>query len=354
MNAIVERDTVENWESPPKFMIPEMLKDISPRLNTHYPVIKRLHAEWLYENYGKPKPGTLHGAIERMDSLYDAYVFPDGLSERVAHHASVLTLAFQCDYMAISDPEQCERIVAADPSAKDARIMDALWKTIRRHAPSEGVYQRLRGRWARWMRYLKEENKFRDNWLNEDMDSFLKVRLESSGMQCYVSAIEYVLDLDASDVLDDPDLLRAIDLVALHGAITNDVYSYASEYSTKDSVSAIFVLRNTRGYDAQQAIDAACEMLEGFYLELADVIGQLHQRYAQHPLGQRLHLYLDTYLLMVTGTLQWHLESPRYGGHGHLWNGLPTRHVDLTLAHGDKMEDAGAPERAQTGAVYVS
>lgn len=354
MNAIVDSRPSAELELPPRFVIPEMLSVIRPRIHTHYPVIKRLHAQWLYDNYGKPEPGSLHGAIERMDSLYDASVFPDGIPERIAHHASILTLIFQCDDLTISDPVRCEKIIAEDPDAHDARVMDALWQTIRRNAPSEAVYQRLRGRWTRWMQHLKVENAFRDNWLNEDMDSFLQVRLMSSGMQAYIAAIEYVQDIDVSDVIDDPDLKRAVDLVGWHCAITNDVYSYAVEYFTQDSVSAVRIMRNTRGLDAQQAIDAVCEMLEGMYAELAGLIEKLHDRYAGHPLGERLHRYLDTYLLMVAGTLQWHIESPRYGGHGHLWNGLPMRHVDVALAFGDKMVGAGVPQETPTGSVYVS
>jgi len=355
MNAVLESTTPAALEPPPKFVIPEMLKDIRPRINTSYPYIKRLHAQWLYENYGKPEPGSLHGAIERMDSLYDASVFPDGIPERVAHHASILTLIFQCDDLTTSDPEQCAKIIAEDPDAHDARVMEGLWQTIRQHAPSDAVYQRLRGRWTRWMHHLKVEKEFRDNWFNEDMESFLKVRLMSSGMQPYIAAMEYVLDIDVSDLIEDPDMKRAVDLVSWHCAFTNDVYSYAVEYySTEDTLSSVLIMRNTRGLDAQQAISAVCEMMEEMYAELAGLIARLHERYAKHPLGARLHLYLDTYLLMVVGTLQWHIESPRYGGHGHIWNGLPMRQVDVSLAGSDKMEGAGAPQQAPVGSVYVS
>ncbi|WP_062480106.1 hypothetical protein [Variovorax boronicumulans] len=139
MNAVLESTTPAALEPPPKFVIPEMLKAIRPRINTSYPYIKRLHAQWLYENYGKPEPGSLHGAIERMDSLYDASVFPDGIPERVAHHASILTLIFQCDDLTTSDPEQCAKIIAEDPDAHDARVMEGLWQTIRQHAPSDAT-----------------------------------------------------------------------------------------------------------------------------------------------------------------------------------------------------------------------
>lgn len=354
MNVAVGAAPSSPAEDPPKFVIPQMLAGIEPRINTHYPLIRGLHAKWLYGNYGQPEPGRLHGAVERMDSLYDALVFPDGLPERVAHHACMLTMIFQCDDLSISDPELCEKIVADDPDAHDARVLDELWRTIRRHAPGDSVYRRLRDRWTRWMRHLQVENRFRDNWIDEDWESFLSVRLMSSGMQAYIAAIEYVHDIDVSDVVDDPEIRRAVDLVGWHCAITNDVYSYAAEYATVDSVNAVGLMRRLHGYDAQQAVDTVCRMLEDMYQELDERIARLHSRYARHRLGERLHQYLDNYPLMVAGTLQWHMESPRYGGRGHIWNGLPMRRVDAGLARGEKMAGAGAPRAHDAGTVYVT
>ncbi|PIF75317.1 hypothetical protein CLU95_2464 [Variovorax sp. 54] len=342
-NSIGETLTGLHAESPPRFVIPRMQCAVEPRINTHYPIIRWKHSEWIYENFGPPVEGRLHGAIARMDSLYDSSVLPDGLADRVAHHAGMMTMVFECDDLSVIDPALCDRIVAGDPNAHGARVLDQVWKTFRKHAPTEGVYERLRGCWTRWLHNLTVENQVRKNWRDYDIDSYLHERQKSAGMYAYVAAIEYVQDIDAIDVVQDPDGRRAGHLVDLHCALVNDLYSYGVEYYQGDAVNSINILCHTRGYSVQQSIDAVSERIAKINQELVDVIHRLHERYAEHPLGARMHTYLDSYHSIVAGNAQWHLETPRYHGLGHVWDGRREMHVNVAFSPRGKLEGAGAP-----------
>ncbi|RFD28631.1 hypothetical protein CER19_13325 [Pseudomonas sp. GL93] len=263
-----------------------------------------------------------------MDALYDSLMLPDGMAERVCHHVCLLSAVVDCDDLAQLNPVFCDQIIAGDPDNPYTGPIIDIWNTIEKNAPSEAVYQRLRERWQEWFGFLEIEKKARKKPESLDVETCIQMHVVSAGIRPYPVAIEYVMDIDVGDVVLDPDIERAKEVAVTHGALVNDLYSYRKECFHGDGLNPVHALRRDN-YSLQGAIDFIYRRLEALDAEMSELVGTLHGRYARHPLGERLHQYIDNYHLLIAGNAQWHLETPRYYGKGHLWDGRLARHITV-------------------------
>ncbi len=322
MNATPNHILVGNYDLP---VIP---CGVLPRVNTHYPAIRAQHSAWAYQHTPPLHPGALPRGIAQLDSLYDALMLPDGIADRVCHHVCLLSAVVDCDDLTQLNPVFCEQIVTGDPDSPYTGPIIEIWNTIRKNAPSEAVYIRLRERWQQWFEFLETEKKARKKPELLDVDACIQLHVGAAGINPYPVAIEYVMDIDVGDIALDPDIERATEVVVLHSALVNDLYSYRKECFHGDSLNPIHALRRDN-YTLQGAIDFIYRRLEALDEELSELIRSLHIRYTRHPLGERLHQYIDNYHLLIAGNAQWHLETPRYYGTGYLWDGQLARHITV-------------------------
>lgn len=322
MNATKNHILEANYDLP---VIP---CSVLPRVNTHYPVIRARHAEWAYQHTPPLHPGSPPRGVVHLDALYDSLMLPDGMADRVCHHACLLSAVVDCDDLAQLDPVFCDQMVAGDPDNPYTGPIIAIWNTIRKNAPSESVYQRLRQRWQEWFEFLEIEKKARRKPESLDVETCIQMHVVSAGVRSYPVAIEYTMNFDASDVVQDPDIERAKEVAVTHSALVNDLYSYHKECLLGDSLNPLYALLRDN-YSLQGAINFIYRRLEALDEEMSELIGTLHLRYARHPLGERLHQYIDNYHILMAGNAQWHLESPRYYGNGYLWDGRLARHITV-------------------------
>jgi hypothetical protein len=327
--STVERELVANYN------LPEIPCSVKPRINTHYPAIRARHADWIYQFIPPLHQGALQRSIEQIDVMYDSLVFPSGIPERVFNHACLTSLVIDSDDLAQLKTALYDQIVSEHADDPHSLAYTNIWETIKKNAPSQSVYERIHAEWRSWFKTLLKENELRQNNQTPDFESILKLRQESSGLRPFFIAVEYILDIDAHEITTrDPETIRAIETGITHIALVNDLYSYRKEYFQSDSLSTISSLRIIHGHGLQDAIDIIYKRLFKLDHELTSIIKSLHKRYARHPLGQRLHDCFDAYHELVSGNVQWHLETPRYNGRGYVWDGLLARNikVDSTLA----------------------
>lgn len=172
------------------------------------------------------------------------------------------------------------------------------------------------------------------------MENYLQSRLITAGMRPYITAMEYVLDIDASEIASDPDVRRASDLIEWLNSLSNDLYSFGIEGRAGKASNAIQIMCNTLGYCVQQSIDAVADMLATMHKDLCKVIRRLQARYALHSQGERMQVYFESYLHMAAGNVQWHLERPQY--RGQIWNGRRELNFDVALSSKRETERTGA------------
>jgi terpene synthase-like protein len=330
MKAENNPDALAGPESVDHYVVAEVPCNLQPQIHPDYPTIRYKHADWVFNHFPFCRPGRLPRAIEQCDALYDSLVIPVGIGERVFHHGCLTTLAIESDDQALLTPTVFDKVsVAGADDPISLGWADAL-AVIRTNAPTEAVYQRIHDCWRDWVLSLQQlETPLRDSGDKLDLDTLLSMRQTTVGLKPHFPATEYALDIDATDVVSDADGTAALELSLTHIIIVNDIYSYRKEYIQGDTLNSISILRD-QGYSIQESIDflhaKACDCNQ----RLAEVVARLHHRYTDHPIGDKLHSYIDCYNRIPAGNLQWHLESPRYNGRGYIWDGRRTHSVGVS------------------------
>lgn len=327
------RELVANYD------LPKVPCSTPPRVHPYYPHIRALHAEWVNQHLPRKPGGELPRSIAHIDPMWDSMFLPFGDTERLFHHTCLTTTNIDLDDTAIVHRDRFEAVfsdagfVDAEAAIDDDPYMRAyrlVWHTIRHHAPSERVYQRMRTAWQSWVDAATVENGIRAAGQPIGLDAVMRVRQDSVCMRTYFVGSEYVLNIDAGDITcTDPDVLRAIEAGVTYVILTNDIYSYRKEYFFNDPISAIFALRNAHGHSLQQAIDKVYQMLDALDREQAALVERIHARYEKHPLGERLHQCFENYRAIASGHVQACLETPRYNGRGYVWDGMRSRRVTV-------------------------
>ncbi|BAV75159.1 terpene synthase family protein [Pseudomonas chlororaphis subsp. aurantiaca] len=308
--------------------LPAMPCSVPARINPHYPTIRERHAAWSYKFLPVREPHKIPRGIAQLDALFDSLTFPDGMPDRIYHHLCLLSTLVDGDDLAQQDPLLYEQVVLEQYDDPYSRAFADAWQTIRENAPTKAVYQRIRDRWRFWLLAVQKEIEW-SKAPNYDYEEMFSIRLQTVGMEPYFVVAEYVLDIDAGDVANDPDAIDAMTAASSFIICVNDIFSHRKECLHGDSMSTVSALRRIHGYSVQQAIDTLYTRMVDLDAKLSMLLAKLHERYAKHPLGERIHTYIDTYHAIVAGATQWHLETPRYNGVGYIWDGLRTRHITV-------------------------
>ncbi|MFF3710851.1 terpene synthase family protein [Streptomyces phaeochromogenes] len=306
------------------FRLPEVACRTRPRINADYPTIYEDNAAWVSEFLPVPDTRARLRMLESRYPMWDSLVYPRGLAERVTHSSQVTSLMFEVDDIAVIQQVLFEGI--ADEWIADHPYGPAfadVFATFEQNMP-ERVYRRYLQSWQDWFDTVLKENGYRRSLQLPDLGTYLDVRRVSVGLLPYIITVEYVLDLDLTDLLAaDPDLVRAGDLVVEHAMFVNDLFSCRAECFKGDYFNALGVLLHGHVPNVQHAVDLICDRIRQADQDRADLGEQLRRRYPDPG----VRAYLDTLDDFCAGNLRWSLETTRYNGTGNAWNGARTGQV---------------------------
>lgn len=249
-------------------------------------------------------------------------IFPWGLADRVFQSSCATSLMFEMDDVALLERALFNE-VAADWVAEHpygAAFKDVL-ETLKNNM-SHGIWDRYLKDWQDYFTAALKENEFRARYEIPDLDTYLEIRRPSIGLYPYIVCMEYVLDLDLTELIpNDPDFWLVKTAAIEHGIMVNDLFSYRLEVIRGDFFNAITSLLQAHLHDLQSAVDLVAEKIRQADDAVTRLCGNLRRRYANHPYGPRIHTYTETIGAFCAGTLRWSLESSRYNGRGYGWNG---------------------------------
>ncbi|MEV0385021.1 terpene synthase family protein [Nonomuraea sp. NPDC050643] len=306
------------------FRLPEVACRTRPRINVEYPTIYEDNAAWVAEFLPLTDPEAMRSLLECRYPMWDSMVYPQGIAERVTHSSQMTSLAFEVDDMAVIQNALFGEVAGAQLADHPyGRAYADVFATFERNMP-ERVYRRFRQSWQDWFGAVVEENRYRQRRHTPDFDTYLGLRRISVGLLPYIVTVEYVLDLDLTDLLAaDPDLARAGELAVEHAMFVNDLLSCRAECLKGDHFNAVGVLLHGHVPSLQHAVDLICDRVQRADQALAALSERLRHRYP----GPDLRAYLDALGDFCAGNLRWSLETTRYIGAGNAWNGLRTGRV---------------------------
>jgi len=151
------------------------------------------------------------------------------------------------------------------------------------------------------------------------------------GLRPNVVALEHILDMDLSDLLDaDPDLASLGGLAIEHILLCNDLFSFRTEFFHGDYFSAVAVLMRTHRQQLPAAVRTVADRIAAADQALTQRAEFLRDRYTDPS----VRAYIQGVLAIPAGNLRWSRETARYNGSGTTWNGLRsgvlTLHPDRT------------------------
>ncbi|WP_405680926.1 terpene synthase family protein [Streptomyces sp. NBC_00048] len=195
-------------------------------------------------------------------------------------------------------------------------------------------------RWAPrvWQRYARTLHEFLDACHAErglidsravlDLPTYEYHRHRSIG-ECCLPLLEFALDTDLTDRLDElPELRRLNVLVARHWIGVNDVFSYRKELYSGDTMNEIHLALADNGGNLQAAVDRIAAIVHRVETEFDNLTTTLRAGAAGQD--SSLRAYLDALEAMIAGNLEWSYLTPRYNGRGHTWNGQKDTTAILT------------------------
>jgi hypothetical protein len=202
----------------------------------------------------------------------------------------------------------------------------SIWGILHRHMPY-GLYRRYRHDWQDWFTHTLKENEFRARGEIPDLDTYLGIRRLSVGLRPYIVGVEYVLDLDFTDLIAASPELRAVKLAAVeHAMLVNDLFSFRWECFKDDYFNTVGPLVHVHGLSLQEAVDVTCDRIRAADEDMERLSAGIRRRY---PGQVEIHAYVDALGAFCAGNLRWSLETSRYHGHGYGWNGLRSGTVTL-------------------------
>ncbi len=314
------------------FRWPPLVCSTTAKVNPDYPTIYEHNAAWAAAFLPFSHPAELGRMLEHRYPLWESMVYSVGLPHRVAHSSCVTSLMFEVDDVALLQRGLFDEIDANWENGQHpyGRAFHDIWTTLEQRMP-EGVYRRYREAWQNWFAGAQQENKLRATAEIPDLETYLQVRRSNVGLRPYITCIEYVLDLDLTqDLQDDEELASVKDLAVEHAMLVNDVYSARWECFNDDYFNVVATLIRAHDKPLQTAIDQSAALIEKADTALTDTVTRLRRRYASAgPKGRDITAYLDAIGSFCAGNFRWSCETSRYNGTGYGWNGLRTGTVTL-------------------------
>ncbi|MFI7102610.1 terpene synthase family protein [Streptomyces sp. NPDC050161] len=285
-----------------RYRLPLVACSSVAKVNSDYPTIYEENAAWVREFLPFPDADAQGRMLENRYPLWDSLVYPTGLAQRVVDSSCVTSLMFEVDDVALLQQglfgEIADDWAAGHPYGP---AFSNIWGRLEDRMP-HGVYRRYREDWQDWFGHTLEENVHRRRHEIPDLDTYLDIRRVSVGLRPYIVAIEYVLDLDLTALLDRDRELNELKLLAVeHAMLANDLFSYRWECFQGDYFNAISPLLHVHRRTLQQAIDDTCLRIAAADKKLGELTSRLRTRYASTPGAGRMAAYFDAIGLFCAG-----------------------------------------------------
>lgn len=311
------------------FRLPEVACGTPPAINRDYPLIYERNVAWQHR-FLPMDAEARQRALEARYPMWDAMICPDGDADRVVHISCVTALMFEVDDLALVQQALFEDVAGdwvADHPYGPA-FADVFGALEREMPPAQ--FARYRRSWQDWLAAVGDENRLRKARTTPDRETYLRIRRVSVGLLPYAISAEYVLGLDLTEQLAaDPELGRVAVTAVEHVMYVNDLYSFRHESFRGDYFSLVPLLRHAEGLNLQQAVDEVCRLIRATDDTFTRMCARLRVRYPDPA----IHAWLGGLETMCSGNLRWSMETSRYNGRGHTWNGRRSGRVTLHADH---------------------
>ncbi len=328
-------------EGYPRFRMPLFPRFAPARRRPGLEALERRCAARLAELLGDAYDSReeLEAFLEHRTSLWNLLTYADARDDRIELVCAWIDVLFAIDDVLAHAPATKIRQLGIHdlPAVIDGGLPEPATVFTR-------AFQQLREQtlplapprvWQRYARTLHEfldachaERGLIDSRAVLDLPTYESHRHRSIG-ECCFPLLEFALDTDLTDRLDElPELRRLNILVARHWIGVNDVFSYRKELYSGDTMNEIHLALAHNGGNLQAAVDRIAATVHRVEAEFDDVTTTLRAGAA----GQDniLRPYLDALEVMIAGNLEWSYLTPRYNGLGHTWNGQRDTTVILT------------------------
>ncbi|MBU9459215.1 methyltransferase domain-containing protein [Burkholderia multivorans] len=144
-------------------------------------------------------------------------------------------------------------------------------------------------------------------------DEYLRIRRCETTAEWCALLVEFGIDVDMADALDENADLRAVQRAAADLiVIVNDLGSFRREFSNDDALNGIWLLVGQQHLSVQQALDRFAV----FARETEDALLAARDRVLASPLGQRddVRRYMDELVFFYAGCAEFHTFSERFFG----------------------------------------
>ncbi|WAL99652.1 terpene synthase family protein [Streptomyces sp. Je 1-369] len=311
-----------------RFHLGEVTCTPQARIHPEYPTIYERSTLWTGEYLPMADERARRRLLENDYPAWDAMIFPaPARAERVFHTSRITALLFEVDDLSLLHNGLFGDIVTEWRASSHpyGRAFADLFDTFERNMPPR-VYDRFLAAWQTWFEATLEELEYRKSLQVPDLDSYLRARSYTIAMRVYQIAVEYVLDLDLTDLLDaDPDFTTAREAAIRHIMLVNDLFSLRTEAFGGEIFNAVMIIRYRNGGRLPEAVDDVRRLIAEADDAFAQVSGRLRDRYPDPD----VHRYLDTLGTMCSGNLRWSRTTTRYNGSATAWNGRSTGTVTL-------------------------
>ncbi|MBT2207719.1 terpene synthase family protein [Actinomadura sp. NEAU-AAG7] len=164
-----------------------------------------------------------------------------------------------------------------------------------------------------------------------DFETYMEIHRDSIATRPYCVQIEYGLEIDLSEIIEEPPLKLVHRHTSEHFVLVNDLFSFPLECAADDYVNAVAVFCAGDGMPLQAAINRLCALIDqaeaNFIRARAELLASSLGGYPG------LRAYVDALGLMMSGSLHWSYFTTRYHGPGFVWNGATSGLVTLYPDH---------------------
>ncbi|HDR8858033.1 TPA: methyltransferase domain-containing protein [Burkholderia territorii] len=144
-------------------------------------------------------------------------------------------------------------------------------------------------------------------------DEYLRIRRCETTAEWCALLVEFGIDVDMADALDDNADLREVQRAAADLiVIINDLGSFRREFSNDDALNGIWLLVRQQHLSVQQALDRFAALAR----ETEDRLLTARDRVLASPLGKRDDVcrYMDELVFFYAGCAEFHTFSERFFG----------------------------------------
>lgn len=301
------------------------------RVNPQHAHLREAHDRWFADRLIGRQRDKVLDRIKRHDMV--------GLATRAAPSADVgylldaalfTTTGFIVDDE-LEDPDTSPRLIDAYLAVADESDMAVDSDDLRLWADSlaQARSHLTPGQKTRHCQGLSEWVKChagRDEQLEHtrDLTSYLNFRRTDSGFSFLTVGVERSAGVDLEQMMHSSDLESLHAACLAHGTLVNDLFSYRKERDAPVPMNAVPVLQRAEGLTLQAAVDKVCGLIRQAEFD----VDRLLRNWKETDRAQALYAYAHAWWELLGGHLRWTLESERYHGRGHVWDGtVPTAMV---------------------------